>query len=309
MNTIVLLSSDSVLLGQLQAAFARKAADMHVVLADAPEAVHAQVAACWFPPAGSLKALPNLRLVHSVAAGIDHLQSDPSRPDLPICRVVDPAHRQGMTEYVRWAVLHFHRGFDRVLRQQPERLWQRHPQHSAAEFKVGVMGLGSLGAAIAQDLAGAGYSVRGWARSRKVLADVACHHGDAQFEDFLSGLDALVNLLPLTPATQGVLCQSTFQLLAQGAVMINCGRGQHVQVDDLQQVLHCGQLRGAVLDVFEREPLPVDDRLWNMPGVIVTPHMASAASHDCIAQQVALNTRRLANGKPLHNPVNIDLGY
>jgi len=156
MNTIVLLSSDSVLLGQLQAAFARKAADMHVVLADAPEAVHAQVAACWFPPAGSLKALPNLRLVHSVAAGIDHLQSDPSRPDLPICRVVDPAHRQGMTEYVRWAVLHFHRGFDRVLRQQPERLWQRHPQHSAAEFKVGVMGLGSLGAAIAQDLAAPG---------------------------------------------------------------------------------------------------------------------------------------------------------
>ncbi|WP_054898091.1 glyoxylate/hydroxypyruvate reductase A [Pseudomonas sp. NBRC 111137] len=309
MNTIVLLSSDTVLLAQLQAAFARQAADMHVVLANAPEAAHAQVAACWFPPSGSLKALPQLKLVHSVAAGIDHLQSDPSLPDLPICRVVDPAHRQGMTEYVRWAVLNFHRGFERVLQQQRERLWQRHPQRSAADFKVGVMGLGSLGAAIAQDLSGAGYSVRGWARSPKELTYVACHHGNEQFNDFLIGLDALVNLLPLTPATQGILCRSTFQRLAKDAVVINCGRGQHVQVDDLQQALNSGQLRGAVLDVFEREPLPVDDRLWNMPGVIITPHMASAASHDCIAQQVALNARCLANGEPLQNLVNIDLGY
>jgi len=309
MNTIVLLSSDSVLLGQLQAAFARQAGDMRVVLADSPEAQDAQVAACWFPPAGSLSALPNLQLVHSVAAGVDHLQSDPSRPALPICRVVDPAHRQGMTEYVRWAVLHFHRGFDRVFQQQRERTWQRHPQQAAVDFKVGVMGLGSLGAAIANDLAGAGYTVRGWARSHKTLPGVACHRGDEQFADFLAGLDLLINLLPLTPATQGILCHATFQRLAQGAVVVNCGRGQHVRVDDLEQALACGQLCGAVLDVFEREPLPVDDRLWHMPGVIITPHMASSASHDCIAQQVALNTRRLANGEPLHNPVNIDLGY
>jgi glyoxylate/hydroxypyruvate reductase A len=309
MNTVVLLSRDSVLLGQLQAAFARQAPDLKIVLADDPAAAQARVAACWFPPAGSLGALPNLQLIHSVAAGVDHLQHDPSCPDLPVCRVVDPAHRQGMTEYVRWAVIHYHRRFDQALAQQRQQHWQRPPQVPAGEFKVGVMGLGSLGAAIAGDLAAAGYSVRGWARSAKAIPDVDCHRGAEQFQRFAAGLDLLVNLLPLTATTRGILCHETFQALAPGAVVVNCGRGQHVRIGDLQQALASGQLRGAVLDVFEHEPLPVDHRLWHMPGVVVTPHMASAASHDCIALQIADNARRLAAGEPLNNPVNMSLGY
>jgi len=309
MMTVVLLANDATLLGPLREAFTRQAPELRVVLADDPAAIHAQVAACWYPPANSMARLPNLQLVHSVAAGVDHLNSDPSRPDVPACRVVDPDHRQGMTEYVRWAVLHFHRDFDRVTAQQRQNVWQRHPQRPAGQYKVGVMGLGSLGAAIASDLAGAGYAVRGWARSPRQLPGVACHHGESQFNAFLDGLDMLINLLPLTDATRGVLCASTFASLALGAVIVNGGRGQHVLVDDLEQALTSGQLRGAVLDVFETEPLPVDDRLWQMPGVIITPHMASAASHDCIARQVAENARRLANGESLNNLVDPTLGY
>ena len=309
MMTVVLLANDATLLGPLREAFTRQAPELRVVLADDPAAIHAQVAACWYPPANSMARLPNLQLVHSVAAGVDHLNSDPSRPDVPACRVVDPDHRQGMTEYVRWAVLHFHRDFDRVTAQQRQNVWQRHPQRPAGQYKVGVMGLGSLGAAIASDLAGAGYAVRGWARSPRQLPGVACHHGESQFNAFLDGLDMLINLLPLTDATRGVLCASTFASLASGAVIVNGGRGQHLLVDDLEQALTSGQLRGAVLDVFETEPLPVDDRLWQMPGVIITPHMASAASHDCIARQVAENARRLANGESLNNLVDPTLGY
>jgi glyoxylate/hydroxypyruvate reductase A len=309
MMTVVLLASDTGLLSQLQAAFARQAPELRVVLADDPLAAKAQIAACWYPPANSMSRLPDLQLVHSVAAGVDHLQTDPSRPDVPACRVVDPDHRQGMTEYVRWAVLNFHRDFDRVTAQQRQNLWQRHPQRPATEFKVGVMGLGSLGAAIATDLSGAGYAVRGWARSPRELSGVACHHGNDQFDSFLGGLDMLINLLPLTNATRGVLCARTFAALAHGAVIVNVGRGQHLVIDDLEQALASGQLRGAVLDVFEREPLPVDERLWQMPGVVITPHMASAASHDCIARQVAENARRLGNGDPLNNLVNPELGY
>lgn len=214
-----------------------------------------------------------------------------------------------MTEYVRWAVLHFHRDFDRVTAQQRENRWQHHPQRPASQFKVGVMGLGSLGTAIAEDLAGAGYIVRGWARSVRQLPGVTCHHGDNQLADFLDGLDMLINLLPLTDATRGILCSRTFDALAPGAAIINGGRGQHLRVDDLEQALTSGQLRGAVLDVFECEPLPVDDRLWQMSGVIVTPHMASAASHDVIVQQVAENARRLMCGAPLNNQVDPYLGY
>lgn len=309
MTTVVLLASDATLINQLQAAFARQAPELRVVLADDPEAVQAQVAACWYPPANSMARLPNLQLVHSVAAGVDHLQTDPSLPAVPACRVVDPDHRQGMTEYVRWAVLHFHRDFDRVTAQQRQGIWQRHPQRPAGQFKVGVMGLGSLGAAIASDLAGAGYAVRGWARSSRQLSGIECHHGAEQFDAFLKGLDMLINLLPLTDATRGILCINTFAALAPGAVIVNAGRGQHLLIDDLQQALASGQLRGAVLDVFEQEPLPVDARLWQMPGVIITPHMASAASHDCIARQIAENARRLVNGEPLNNLVDPTLGY
>lgn len=309
MKPLVLLSADAVLLGQLKSAFARQAPELQVVLADDPAAQQAEVAACWFPPAGSLRALPNLRLIHSVAAGVDHLGTDPEHADVPVCRVVDPAHRQGMAEYVRWAVIHYHRDFDRALEQQQREVWLRHPQKPAADYRVGVMGLGSLGGAIAAELAVAGYAVRGWARTAKQIEGVQTFAGDEGFPAFLDGLDLLVNLLPLTATTRGILCQRTFEALAPGAAVVNCGRGQHVQVDELIAAVESGRLRGALLDVFEKEPLPLDSRLWTTPGIAITPHMASAASHDCIAQQIAENARRLSQGLPLLNPVDTRLGY
>jgi glyoxylate/hydroxypyruvate reductase A len=309
MTTVVLLSKDQGLLVQLQQAFAEHAPQLQAVLADDPAAGQAVAAACWYPPAGSLGQMPNLRLVHSVAAGVDHLRTDTSAPDVPVCRVVDPDHRRGMTEYVRWTVLHYHRDFDRVINQQRHGQWLRHPQRAAGQFKIGVMGLGSLGATIAADLASAGYAVRGWARSARQLPGVACHHGQRQLDDFLQGLDLLVNLLPLTDVTHGILNQGTFAQLARGAAVVNGGRGQHLVIADLQAALASGHLRGAVLDVFEHEPLPSDHPLWQMPGVVVTPHMASAASHACIVRQVAENTRRLLGGEPLNHLVDPSLGY
>jgi glyoxylate/hydroxypyruvate reductase A len=309
MNTVALLSRDEHLLEQLQAAFERSAPQLTAVLADDPRAVEAQIAACWFPLPGSLAALPNLQVIHSIAAGIDHLQHDPSCPDLPVCRVVDPGHRQGMTEYVRWAVIHFHRGFDQVLQQQKKQHWQRPLQRPARQFRIGVMGLGSLGSAIAQDLASAGYEVRGWARSAKELPGVQTYAGAEKMIPFLNDVELLINLLPLTHETRGILNQTTFEHLANGAALINVGRGGHLNIADLQQALETGKLRGAVLDVFDQEPLPSDHPLWTTPGVTITPHMASAASHDCIAEQMAENFRRLNAGESLLNCADRNLGY
>lgn len=309
MNTVVLLSRDSLLLTPLLAAFARRAPHLRTVLADDPHAASAQMAACWFPLPGSLGELENLQVIHSIAAGIDHLEHDPSCPDLPVCRVVDPGHRQGMTEYVRWAVIHYHRGFDQVLAQQPTQRWERPPQRAAGQFKVGVMGLGSLGSAIALDLAAAGYDVRGWARSDKHLDGVQTFAGDPALPPFLDGVEVLINLLPLTDATRGILGAATFNRLADGAALVNCGRGAHLNIEDLECALAQGKLRGALLDVFEQEPLPADHRLWTLPGVTITPHMASVASYDCIAEQVAENFRRLDAGQPLLNCADRALGY
>lgn len=309
MNTVALMSRDTLLLKQLQEAFARCAPQLSAVLADDPRAADAQLAACWFPLPGSLAALPNLQVVHSVAAGIDHLEHDPSCPDLPVCRVVDPGHRQGMNEYVRWAVIHFHRGFDQVFEQQRQQHWERPLQRPAHEFRIGVMGLGSLGSAIAQDLASAGYEVRGWARSSKDLPGVQAFAGSDAFNPFLDGVELLINLLPLTHETRGILNHQTFERLASGAALVNVGRGGHLNIEDLQQALARGKLRGALLDVFEQEPLPASHSLWKTPGVTITPHMASAASHDCIAEQIAENFRRLNAGEPLLNSADRLLGY
>ncbi|WP_426619542.1 2-hydroxyacid dehydrogenase [Pseudomonas rustica] len=309
MSTVALLSRDLLLLEQLQAAFARSAPHLTAVLADDPRALDAQIAACWFPLPGSLAALPNLQVIHSVAAGIDHLEHDPSCPDLPVCRVVDPGHRQGMTEYVRWAVIHFHRGFDQVLQQQKRQHWERPQQRPASQFRIGIMGLGSLGSAIAEDLANAGYDVRGWARSTKDLPGVQTFAGSKTFTAFLHNVELLINLLPLTHETRGILNQTALEHLANGAALVNVGRGAHLNIEDLQQALQTGKLRGALLDVFDQEPLPSDHPLWTTAGVTITPHMASAASHNCIAEQIAENFRRLNSGEELLNSADRTLGY
>ena len=309
MSTVVLLTDDAGLIEELRLAFAQVAPELRVRQAHEAGAIEADVAACWFPPAGSLQALPRLRLIHSVSAGIEHLDTASGLPALPVCRVVDPEQRQGMVEFMRWAVIHYQRHFDLVLARQQQARWQRPPQIPARKYRVGVLGLGSMGSAVAQDLAGAGYAVRGWSRSPKTLAGVDCYHGATGLQDCLAGLDLLINLLPLTTATAGLLNSQLFAALAPGAVLVNGGRGQHVAEADLAVALSSGQLRAALLDVFEQEPLPPDHPWWRTPGLTVTPHMASAASARCIASQIAENTRRLVTGEALLHRADPALGY
>lgn len=310
MASLVLLCQDPALTDWLAALFAGHAPHLRVLRPGDDGAQQAEVAVCWFPPAGSLGALPQLRLVHSIGSGIDHLAQDSSRdPAVPVCRVVDPDHTLGMSEYVHWGVLHFHRSFDQVIAGRATQRWQRPAQRRAQDFTVGVMGLGAIGAPVALRLAAAGYAVRGWARTPRTLDAVATFSGQPALPAFLDGLDVLVNLLPLTAATEGLLDQEVFQHMAHGSALINCGRGQHLNHADLHHALTHGQLRGALLDVFEQEPLPGDSPLWHTPGVWVTPHMASAASDPCIAQQVPDNVSRLDAGLALNNRVDATLGY
>lgn len=272
-------------------------------------AAQAEVALCWEPPPGCFSALPGLRLVHSVGAGADMIFNEASRPaHVSVCRVVDPGHCQGMLEYVLWGVLHFHRHFDAMLDNQRRRVWDRVGQRAASATQVGVMGLGHLGKATAQELARQGFATRGWARSAQAVKGVSTFDG-AQLADFLEGLDLLICLLPLTTQTRGILAAATFERLAPGAVVINCGRGAHLVADDLIAALANGQLRGALLDVFDPEPLPADHPLWATPGVIITPHVASSASIEVIVEQILANLDRLHSGQPLLNAIDPALGY
>lgn len=269
----------------------------------------AELAVCWKPQAGVLASMPKLKLIHSIAAGVDNILSDPTLPDLPICRIVDPDLTSAMTEFVLWGTLYFHRDFDRVISNARDGIWRRYEQYAPQQRRVGILGFGALGAAAAARLVDLGFSVSAWSRSPKSVAGVTMFSGDDTLDAFLGQVDILVSLLPLTPSTMGLLNAERLGRLPKGAALVLCSRGEHLVMDDLVGLLRSGHLRGAVLDVFEREPLPPDHPLWREPGVLVTPHMAAIASWSVIAQQIAENVRRLQRGETLLNAVDRGRGY
>ncbi|RYF27137.1 MAG: glyoxylate/hydroxypyruvate reductase A [Comamonadaceae bacterium] len=274
-----------------------------------PACLDADVAVCWNTPPGLYERMPRLRLVHSIAAGVDNILPGTANAGLPVCRVVDDGLTRGMIEYVLWAVLHFHRSFDLALRQQRSHHWSRPQLRQAADCRVGIMGLGALGRSVATALRGLGYRVSGWARGAHAIEGVQTHAGQEAFDSFLASCDVLVNLLPLTDDTRSILNSALFSRLPEGACVVGCGRGEHLVIDDLLAALRSGHLRGAVLDVFPQEPLDADSPLWDAPQVVITPHMATMASPDAVVQQVSENIRRLQQGSPLLNLVDAARGY
>jgi glyoxylate/hydroxypyruvate reductase A len=307
--TRVTLISQSAKLDYFVPLLREAASELEVVVWPDPAFREAEVAMCWNAPAGVYAQMPRLRLVHSIAAGVDNVVAGQDLRGLPVCRVVDPKLAEGMVQYVLWSVLHFHRRLDLAQANQRARIWQRPPLQAASECCVGLMGLGQLGTPIARALLGLGYAVNGWSRSAHALDGLTLYRGAEALPAFLAATDVLVCVLPLTEATRGILNRDTFAALPRGAAIVNCGRGEHLVVPDLLAALDRGQLRGAVLDVFAHEPLPADDPLWAAPGVVVTPHMATMASSSVVAQQVAQNVRRLIAGEPLVNQVDPGRGY
>lgn len=279
---------------------------------DTPPAVLDRVVAIagWFVPVGLPARLPRLRLLASIGAGVEHLLRDPDLPPgLPVTRIVDPAQARGMAEYVLWAALHFHRDLDRVLAQQTRREWRMPAQRLTSAYRVGIMGLGAMGAEVARTLAAHGFDVHGWARRPAALDGLTTWAGPEAMRPFLAGLDMMVSLLPLTPETRNLFNADWFAVLKPGAVFVNCGRGEQLVVPALQDALRSGHLRAAVLDVFEHEPLPADDPLWTEPGVVITPHMASSASAEVIAGQIVENTARAMARRALLHAVDRLRGY
>lgn len=265
----------------------------------------------WEPDAGRLAGLPNLRLILSTAAGVDHITRDPTWPrHVPLVRMGGDETAQRMGEYICMAALGLLRDFRRVTLAQAARRWDYFENPRCAfDVRVGVMGLGNLGARAAAMLAGLGFQVAGWSRSPKVLPGVECFAGEAERDAFLGRTDILVCLLPDTADTRGAIRAETIALLPPGAAVINAARGGHVVLDDVVAALNAGHLSGAVLDVFENEPLPADHVIWDHPLITVTPHMASLASRRARAHYVADAIARFERGDALPNLYDPDRGY
>lgn len=271
-------------------------------------------ALAWGPPLGALATLPNLELIVSVGAGVDHLMKDPSLPDVPMVRFVDNDLTGRMVSYVAANVLYHHRRMSELRDQQQAHQWAYIQEPAATELTVGIMGLGVLGQASAKALRALGYNVAGWTRGPKQVEGVTCFDGAAGLDAFLAATDILVVLLPLTPDTKGLITRKLLSKLRKpkvlpGPVLINAGRGGLQIENDILASLDAGELYAASLDVFSTEPLPADHAIWDHKRIALTPHIAAESDPNAIARYLIAQVGRLNCGEPLLNIVDRAKGY
>ncbi len=264
----------------------------------------------WQPPPGELKTYPNLQVIFSIGAGIDHLSSDPELPKhIPVVRMVEPGLTGGMAEYVVFASLYLHRYMLEYAQQRREKRWDEVAQIATAKRRIGMLGLGELGRAALEALRPFGFTLSGWSRSAKEIPGVTTYQGPDGLGDFLAATDILVCLLPLTQETQGILCAENLARLPRGGALINVGRGAHLVEEDLLAALDSGQIGGAVLDVFQTEPLPPESPFWTHPRVLMTPHIASMTIVESAAVSITDNIKRFEAGTALRYTVEFNRGY
>jgi glyoxylate/hydroxypyruvate reductase len=264
----------------------------------------------WHPEPGLLASLPNLRLVLSLGAGVDHILRDPELPPgVPIVRLVDPYMTRSMSEYVALQVLRLHRQ-DFVYRaQQAATEWREHAQKNAAERTVGILGFGQLGQDAAATLKALGFDVAGWSRSGRAVPGFLTYGGAAGLDALLRRSEILVSLLPMTPETEGILNADLFARLPHGAGLVNAGRGRQLVEDDLLAALESGQISAAVLDVFREEPLPPAHPFWRHSHIIVTPHVAAETHPPTATAIIAQAIDDFEAERPIANVIDREKGY
>jgi glyoxylate/hydroxypyruvate reductase A len=265
--------------------------------------------AAWVPPAGLGTQFPNLELLFSTGAGVDQFDFATLPPHLTVVRMVEPGIVQGMVEYVTHAVLDLHRDMPAYRRAQQHRQWQPIEVRTAAECRVGVLGLGSLGQAVLAQLVALGFDARAGADRATRYRACTAMPAKANWTPSLARTQILVCLLPLTDATRGLLNAALFARLPRGASLVHVGRGPQLVGADLLRALDAGQLAEAVLDVTDPEPLPESDPLWSHPRIRITPHIASMTQPHTAARVVIDNLRRHAQGEQLLGLVDRVQGY
>lgn len=281
---------------------------------DGPNDPTIEYAVVWKQPPGILAGLPNLKVIFSVGAGVDHIFADPDLPDVPIVRVVAQNLTQYMVEYVCWRALDHHRQGALYRTQQARGIWHEPPQPAADSVSVGIMGFGELGRAAARALLALGFGVNGWSRTAHAMDGVSTFHGEDGLAPFLAATDILVVLLPLTPATEGIVDYALLSKLRRdgplgGPVLVNAGRGGLQREADILRALDEGIVKEASLDVFEQEPLPEKSRLWTHPRVFVTPHAAATSEPAHLVAPMLAQMAAFERGGKLGNLVDRKAGY
>ncbi|CAH0211554.1 Glyoxylate/hydroxypyruvate reductase A [Pseudomonas sp. Bi123] len=272
-----------------------------------PAEVHYILA--WEPLTNLAEQFGNLRIVYAAGAGVDQFDLASLPGHVSLIRLVDRLMADIMAEYVLFGVIALHRDILSYQEDQRSGSWHPRPIVRASQRRVGVMGVGNLGRAALDRLQPLGFQLSGWNRSLKDVPGGSCYVGPEQLDAFLGQCDILVNMLPLTPETDGILNAERLACLPHGAGLINVGRGAHVIEQDLLDALDEGRLGGAVLDVLEQEPPSQGSPVWKHPRILLTPHVASDVQISGAVAVIVENLAREKARKPLVNVVDRSKGY
>lgn len=269
-----------------------------------------EYALVWNHPPGVFTEYPNLKVVASMGAGVDHILRDPELPaNIILTRIVDEQLATDMAEFVLALVMDHLRNLSFHQQQENLQQWKPASYLRISEVEVGIMGMGNLGLTVAKKLSLTGFRVHGWARSAKDVENIKVYTGRENLPGFLARSPVLVCLLPLTANTENILDKQLFRQLPQNAFLINVARGGHLVEEDLLEMIRNGHLRGAALDVFTREPLPGGHPFWKDPRIKITPHIASVTKPVAVVSQVLDNYNRMKQSEPLKNTVEQSRGY
>ena len=269
----------------------------------------ADYALVWKPPAAMLAELSSVRAVFNLGAGVDAILGMAAWPaGVPLIRLEDAGMAEQMAEYASYAVLRRYREFEAYEQAQRAGEWRPRPRLDKRAFAVGILGFGVLGVAVAKALGALGFAVNAWSRARKDMHGVRSFARD-ELDAFLATCGVLVCTLPLTPQTRHLLDRSTLARLPRGAYVVNVARGALIAEPDLLALIDSGHLSGAMLDVFDDEPLPRAHAFWHHPRITVTPHISAATRIDESVGQVAAKIRRLEAGLPVSGVVDASRAY
>ena len=265
---------------------------------------------CWKPKKKIFEQFPNIKVIQSVGASVEHItNSQTINDDNIITRIVDEKLSNDMWEFLITIVLSELKNISSYFAQKSDRIWQQHPYKSINNTTVSILGLGSIGAYVAEKFAQIGFNVKGWSTSKKEILKVKSYSGENEFDTFLDNSDFLINLLPLTDKTKEILNKSVLQKLPKNAFLINVGRGEHLVDEDLIDLLNTSMLSGAFLDVFREEPLPKEHPFWNHSKIQITPHIASLTNVETAIDQITENYKRFLKKEELLNIVSLKKGY
>ncbi|WP_428943359.1 glyoxylate/hydroxypyruvate reductase GhrA [Pantoea sp. FN060301] len=276
---------------------------------------HADYALVRQPPEEMLRGRLGLKAVFALGAGVDDILSqlrqhpDLLAPGVPLFRLEDTGMARQMQEYALYHVLGWFRRFTEYQQQKQQACWQHLPVYSRESFTVGLLGAGVLGRSVADCLKAWGFPVRCWSRSPKEMPGVTSFHGNDRLHDFLSGTQVLINLLPNTPQTAGIINRDLMSQLKPQAFILNLARGAHLVEADLLAALEAGEVKAAALDVFEKEPLDQQHPFWRHPDIAITPHNAAVTLPEEAMHYIASAIAQFEKGEMPAGQVDLSRGY